>query len=93
MEFGVPLRLVDVMNLIRILGRPSNIQWRESYLCDFVKKNKKQKNKNNKKQKQKTQTQQQQQTNKTKEKTTTTTKQQQQTIKLTSKHKIDFRCI
>ena len=39
MEFGILLRLVEVMNLILILACVFNIQGREPYLCDFIKKN------------------------------------------------------
>ena len=40
MEFGILLRLVHVMNLILILCCPFNIQGRETYLYDLVKKKK-----------------------------------------------------
>ena len=36
MEFGILLRLVDVMNLILNLCHPFNIQGKETYWCDFV---------------------------------------------------------
>ena len=38
MEFGVPLRLVSVMNLLLILSSSCGIQGREPYLCDIVNK-------------------------------------------------------
>ena len=49
MEFGLLLRLVGVMNLILILSCPFDIEGRELYLHDFVKKttNKQKKNPNN----------------------------------------------
>ena len=48
MLFGILLRHVGVTTLIATLSRPSDIQARKSYLCDFVKKAS-QKNKNKKK--------------------------------------------
>ena len=38
MEFGKLLRLVSVVNLILVLFRLFNIQGREPYSCDFIKK-------------------------------------------------------
>ena len=37
MEFGILLRLDDVMDLKFILFHPFNVQGREPLLCDFVK--------------------------------------------------------
>ena len=41
MEFGLLLRLDSLINLISILSHLISIQWRESYLCNFVKKKRK----------------------------------------------------
>ena len=38
MEFGVSLRSVSVIKLLLILSNRFNIQGRNLYLCDFVKK-------------------------------------------------------
>ena len=37
-DFGIQLRLVDVMNLLHILCRPINIKETETYLRDLIKK-------------------------------------------------------
>ena len=53
MEYGILLRLVGVMNLKLSLSHPLNIQGREPYLCDFVKKTTTAKNKQKRQQQQK----------------------------------------
>ena len=39
LEFGILLRLVNVIHLILVLSHPLNIQWRELHAYESIKKN------------------------------------------------------